>query len=406
MNKNYQEPIWTKSFIGISVTQFMVYLTFYALLTTLPIFVIKQLGGTNAQGGLAVTLMLITAIIVRPFSAKFLDWVGKKKGLIICVAIYTATTFVYIWTDQFMPLMLLRLFHGISFGVISTATGAIAADVIPEKRRGEGLGYFAMAMNLAVVAGPFISLTLLQFVSFQVLFTTLSILMIGGIVCSLVVHVAQNTNTQQEQVNKKFSLHDMIELKALPISLICSLASLAYASVLSFVSVYSESIGLASVSSYFFLVFAIVMIISRPYFGPLFDTKGPKYVILPCLLLFAVGLAALSITHNGWMLLLSAALTGLGYGTILPSFQTMAIQAAPSHRSSHATATFFMVYDTGIAVGSFIWGFVVSGFGFPSLYLLCALLVVVTTILFMVHQSWQHKHHTPQSNELSANTSS
>ncbi|WP_158701749.1 MFS transporter [Lentibacillus sp. Marseille-P4043] len=387
---NNQQPIWTRSFISISVTQFMVFLVFYALLTTLPIYVIDNMGGSEAEGGLVVTVMLIAAIIVRPFSAKLLDKLGKKKGLIISVAIFTATSFLYIWTDQFISLLLLRFFHGLSFGVISTATGAIAADVIPPSRRGEGLGYFAMAMNLAVVAGPFIGLSLLQFITFQMLFVILSVLMISGVICSILVHVpATDAVNNSETVKHKFTLHDLIELKAIPIALISSLASLAYASVLSFISVYADSIGLSAAASYFFLVFAIVMIASRPYFGKAFDLRGPSFVILPCLFIFAIGLVMLSFTDNAWMLLISAGLTGLGYGTILPSFQTMAIQAAPNHRSSHATATFFMFYDSGIAVGSFVWGFVVAAFGFEKLYILCAVVVLVAVGLFSLHQGKQ-----------------
>ncbi|WP_099157837.1 MFS transporter [Virgibacillus ndiopensis] len=391
MSNAKQQPIWTKSFIGISMTQFMVFMIFYTLLTTLPIYVINSLGKSEADGGLIVTVMLVAAIIVRPFSANLLDKTGKKRGLILSVATFTVTTFFYIWIDEFIPLLILRFIHGLSFGVITTATGAIAADVIPHDRRGAGLGYFAMAMNLAVVVGPFIGLSLLQFVSFKMLFVILSILMIAGLIFSIIVHVPQENEITIKAGNHKFSPNDLIELKAIPIALISSFVSLAYASILSFISVYSDSLGLSAAASYFFLVFAIVMLISRPYFGRTFDIKGPNYVILPCLFIFAIGLLTLSFTGSAWMLLLSAGLIGLGYGTLLPSFQTMAIQTADHARSGHATATFFMLYDTGIAVGSFVWGLVVAGVGFQKLYMINVILVVVVIGLFLLYQSRQQR---------------
>ncbi|WP_404452208.1 MFS transporter [Virgibacillus necropolis] len=387
MKENNQQAIWTKSFIGISLTQFLVFIAFYTLLTTLPIYVINNLGGSQTEAGLVVTVMLIAAIIARPFSGNLLDYIGKKKGLVLSVAIFTATSFLYIWIDEFTPLLLLRFFHGLSFGVITTATGAIAADIIPAARRGAGLGYFAMSMNLAVVVGPFIGLTLLQFASFKTLFIVLSIIMVAGVISSIVVHVPKNTVIINKSVKFKFSFSDLIEMKALPVALISSLVSLAYASIISFISVYSNSIGLATTASYFFLVFAIVMLVSRPSLGKAFDTRGPKFVILPCLFIFAIGLVLLSFTSTPWMLLVSAGLIGLGYGSLLPSFQSMAIQAAPRSRSGHATATFFMLYDSGIAVGSFVWGVVVAAFGFQQLYILCALLVLVVMVIFNLHQS-------------------
>jgi predicted MFS family arabinose efflux permease len=391
--KNQLEKIWTRSFISIFMTQFLVFVVFYTLITTLPLYVIQEMDGTEAQGGLVVTSILIAAIAVRPFSAGLLDRIGKKKGLVLSVSVFALTTFIYIGIESFVPLMILRFIHGLSFGVITTATGAIAADLIPPARRGAGLGYFAMSMNLAVVAGPFIGLSLLQFVSFKTLFIILSIFMIAGILSTLLVHVKEPVGAETTVKKGKLSIHSLVELKALPIAIIASLISLAYASILSFISVYAESIGLAAAASFFFLVFAGVMLLSRPSLGRAFDSRGARFVILPCLLIFVAGLVMLSITSSAWMLFVAAALIGLGYGTLLPSFQTMAIQTAEPARSGHATATFFMLYDAGIALGSFIWGLVVSGYGYQSLYLVCAVLVLVVMVLFNMYYKKQQKPH-------------
>ncbi|AVR00102.1 MFS transporter [Oceanobacillus iheyensis] len=391
--KNQLEKIWTRSFISIFMTQFLVFVVFYTLITTLPLYVIQEMDGTEAQGGLVVTSILIAAIAVRPFSAGLLDRIGKKKGLVLSVSVFALTTFIYIGIESFVPLMILRFIHGLSFGVITTATGAIAADLIPPARRGAGLGYFAMSMNLAVVAGPFIGLSLLQFVSFKTLFIILSIFMIAGILSTLLVHVKEPVGAETTVKKGKLSIHSLVELKALPIAIIASLISLAYASILSFISVYAESIGLAAAASFFFLVFAGVMLLSRPSLGRAFDSRGARFVILPCLLIFVAGLVMLSITSSAWMLFVAAALIGLGYGTLLPSFQTMAIQTAEPARSGHATATFFMLYDAGIALGSFIWGLVVSGYGYQSLYLVCAALVLVVMVLFNMYYKKQQRPH-------------
>ncbi|WP_085505256.1 MFS transporter [Thalassobacillus devorans] len=387
MEQSKREPIWTKSFISISLTQFTVFLVFYALLTTLPIYVIHDMNGTEAQGGLTVTAMLVAAILIRPFSGKLIDVIGKRKTLFVSIMVFTMTTFLYIGIKDFIPLLWLRLFHGLSFGLFTTVSGAIAADVVPESRRGEGIGYFAMAMNLAVVVGPFIGLSVLQFAPFQVLFILLSVFMISGALSAFLVKVPQATEAVRKTGTFKLSLHDLIETKAVPIALISSLAALSYSSILSFLSVYANAIGLSSAASYFFLVFAMAMLLSRPYLGRAYDIKGPKFVIIPCLFIFAFGLVFISFTSAAWMLLASAAIIGLGYGTLLPSFQTMAVQSAPIARSGHSTATFFMFYDTGIAAGSFVWGLVVAKAGFQQLYLISAVVVLVLIGLFYTYQA-------------------
>lgn len=387
MDDSRKPPIWTKSFIGISLTQHILFIVFYALLTTLPLYVVRELNGSNSDGGLVVTAMLVAAILIRVVSAKIIEKIGIKKGLVYGVIAFSITTFGYIWIHEFGALLTLRFIHGLSFGLLTTATGTLVANIVPTERHGEGIGYFSMAMNLAMVLGPFIALTLLQFTSFQLLFVVLSLITIGAVFLSFIVQVPYEESAQESRKAVALSLHDFIEVKALPISAIMALSSFAYASIISFVSVYGDSIGLARAVSYFFLVYSIAMLISRPYFGKKFDTRGPAHAIIPGLLFFTIGLILLSFTSSSWMLLLSAVFTGLGYGTVTPSFQTMAIQTTSRARSGHATATFFMALDLGLALGALLLGFVVEILGFSVLYQLSAVLALVVLGLFiMMHK--------------------
>src|SRR5699024_9081503 len=220
-----------KDFISISITQFFVFIAFYTLLTTLPIYVIQQLEGTNSEGGLVVTAMLVSAILMRPFSPKILEFVGKKKGLIIGVIAFTLTNFLYLWIDQFIPLLIVRVIHGLSFGFLTTVTGAIVADIVPKSRRGAGLGYFSMAMNLALVIGPFLGLSLLEVTTFENLFIVLNIFLLIAVLCSFLVRVPSHTDPQGE-VSFKLKASDLIEKKAVPIALISGLVGMAYASIM------------------------------------------------------------------------------------------------------------------------------------------------------------------------------
>lgn len=387
-----QERIWTKNFISLALTQLLLFTVFYSLLTTLPIYVIEDLGESASNAGLVVTFMLASAIIVRPFSAKVLDIVGRRKTLIISVSLFTITTFIYLWVPSFGFLLVLRFIHGISFSIVTTATSAIAADIVPEARKGAGMGYFAMAMNLAVVVGPFIGLTILQFMSFTTFFLILSILMLISVGMSLLVHLPKEKDAgQQAQSSLAITLSDLIEIKAIPVALISGLVGIAYASILSFVPVYAAEKGLATTASYFFLVFAVVMIVFRPYLGRAFDEKGARFVLVPSLIIFSVGLFALGMTTGSVMLLVAAGLIGLGYGTLLPGFQTLSVQSTTGDRSGHAISTFFIFYDLGIAIGAGIWGAVIANLSFEAMYFSGASLILVTAGILYVLLTRQQK---------------
>ena len=377
-----KRPIWTKSFINISISTFFIFVVFYALLTFMPLYVLNDLGGTATEGGLAVSIFLLSAIIMRFFAGMILEKFGKKKILIISLFLFMVSTVLYIFVGSFTVLLLLRFFQGIWFSLLTTVAGAIAADIIPPERRGEGLGYYGIAMNLAVVAGPFIALSLQPFIAAQKIFIILSVIMIIGFFCALAVKVDEEPFEKEEK--HKLTLNDFLEKKSMPIATVGFFISFAYASILTFISVYAESLGLIKAASFFFVVYAIAMLVVRPFSGRLFDTLGPGVVIIPSIIIFGVGLISLSFTESSWMLLVSGALVGLGYGTLLPSFQTLAIQAAEKHRSGYATGTFFAFYDSGIAVGSVSLGLIAGIAGYSNLYLMLGIFV----ILIVFYYAW------------------
>lgn len=377
-----KRPIWTRSFINISVSAFFVFTVFYALLTFLPIYVMNDLGGTAAQGGLAVSVFLVSAIIMRFFAGMILEKYGKRRILILSVLMFAVSTILYVFIGDFTPLLFLRFFHGIWFSLMTTVGGAIAADIVPPERRGEGLGYYGIAMNIAIVAGPFIALTLQPFIAARTIFIIFSVIMVIGFFCALAVRVEETAPVLREG-RRKLTLHDFLETKAMPIASVGFFISFVYASIVSFISVYAESLGLLKTASYFFLVYAVAMLLVRPFSGRIFDTKGPNVVIIPSCIMFAVGLFSLSITQSPWMLLLSGALVGLGYGTLLPSFQTLAIQAADKHRSGYATGTFFAFYDTGMAIGTASLGIIAVSLGYSNLYLLLGVFVLLIVLYYM-----------------------
>lgn len=378
-----KRPIWTKSFINISISTFFIFTVFYALLTLVPIYVLDEdgLNGTAGESGIAVSIFLVSAIIMRFFAGLILEKFGKRKILILSVLMFAVSTILYMFVDGLVPLLYLRFFQGIWFSLVTTVAGAIAADIVPPERRGEGLGYYGIAMNLAIVAGPFIALTLQPYVAYRTIFLIFGMIMVVGFLCALFVRVEEQPVNKKEKRKLQFS--DFLEKKSLPIASVGFFISFVYASIITFISVYAESLGLIKTASFFFVVYAVAMLMVRPFSGRLFDMRGPNIVIVPSCIIFAIGLISLSFTHSSWMLLLSGALIGLGYGTLLPSFQTLAIQAADKHRSGYATGTFFALYDSGMAIGSVSLGVIAGILGYSNLYRALAVLLIAIIFYYL-----------------------
>lgn len=389
-NLEKKEPIWTKPFVSLFFTNISVFIVFYGLVTTLPLYAIGVLNRTDEEAGLLMTVFLLSAIVVRPFTGKILDIAGKRKMLWIGLALYLICTVLYYFIQPFAGLLVLRFVQGIWFSIITTATLSIAADIVPITRRGAGLGYFSMSTNLAVVLGPLIALAVIQSYSFDVLFVVLSILMIVGVLTSL--SAPAGVIPVKNDVKSKLSFGDLFEKRAVPVAFLGSLIALSYASVLSYLSIYAQEKGLLALASSFFLMFAAVMLLTRPFTGRLFDEKGPQYVIIPGFIFFAIGLVLLANMDSAISFLIAGAFVGFGYGALVPSFQTLAVQSTKHERSGYATATFFTFFDSGLAIGSFVLGLIALHFGYESVYLVSGALAFAVLILYMViHRKKKHE---------------
>ncbi|MCQ6280763.1 MFS transporter [Bacillus sp. EB600] len=379
--------LWTKNFISIAIANFLAFTTFYYLLVTLPIYALQGLNGNESEAGLIVTIFLIAAIITRPFAGKWIERIGKYPVLLIAFLIVCGSSFFYFITQSITQLLILRFFHGIGFGMATTATGAIVADLIPESRKGEGMGYYGLTLNLGMVIGPFLGLTIMHHAGTNSMFYINALLALFALIAGFFVRIPKKTVTQEvKEIESNKGIKSLFEGSAIPISLISAFFALAYSAIVSFVSVYAKRIGLVEAASYFFVVYAIVLLISRPFTGKWFDQYGANKVIYPAILLFAVGTYLLSVSTSSLIFLLSAALIGLGWGTIFPSLQTIAIQIAPADKRALATATFLSIFDFGFGIGSFLFGLATVKVGYGSLYFYCTFIVLAGIgVYYLLH---------------------
>lgn len=376
-----KQRLWSKDFLSISFTSFFLFIGFYILLTTLPIYVLEDLHGDETEVGLIVSVFLIAAVLCRPFTGKWVDELGRKKILLIAMCIFSISSFFYFWADSLPLLLGIRFLHGIGFGMATTATGAIVADIIPNERKGEGLGYYSTFMNLAMVIGPFTGLTMMQYASMNWIFVLCTVLAFIALLLSAAANIPENilnVNTKSE----KISFDSLFEKKAIPVALVTGILAFSYAGILSFIPIYAKELGLFEVASFFFVVYAATILISRPFTGRWFDLYGENKIIYPAIILFAIGMLLLSQAHYPFTFLLAGAIIGLGYGTIIPSLQTVAIKNAAPERRGLATSTFFTLLDAGVGLGSYFLGIIAVRSSLSSLYFLLTFVILLALITY------------------------
>lgn len=374
--------LWTKDFVIVSSINFFITLIFYLLMVTLAIYAVNELDASTSEAGLISGIFIIGTLIGRLFIGRFIDSIGRKKTLFIGLIFFTLTTILYFVDLGIGFLLVNRLIHGMAMGMASTATGTIVAQIIPPTRKGEGIGYYSMSATLATAIGPFIGLFMAQHTSFQIIFSFCLALGVISLITAFFLYVPVLKVTAKVTESKGFKLSNFIEPKALPISIITLLLAFCYSSVLSFISFYAIEIDLVNTASFFFVVYAVAVLISRPFSGPLMDRKGSNFIMYPAFIIFGVGLLLLSMTTNSFTLLAAGFLIGLGFGNMQSSSQAIAVKLTPPHRMGMATSTFFIMLDAGLGFGPYILGFIIPITGYSTLYVILGVLVILTSVLY------------------------
>ena len=377
--------LWTKDYISVCLTTFFMFLNYYYLLVTIPIYLIQDLQGNTTQAGILVAVFYVAAILIRPIAGKWIETYGIKKIFLVSLIIYLVAAFMYFFTTTLISLTVLRFIHGIGFGMITTSTGTIVASIIPNGRKGEGMGYYGLMMNISMALGPFVGLLAITQWGSSVMFIVSAVSVVIGTITGFLISLPKEeikVATEKPVKHKGLKMKDLIELSALPISLVSFFFALVYASIVSFVSVYAKELQLTEIASYFFIVYVIALLISRPFTGKWFDQYGANIIMIPSIISFALGMFLLSQAEGAFLFLLSAAFIGLGWGTIFPTAQTIAIQVAPPERKSVATATFLSTMDSGIGIGSVIVGIVGAQLGYSSLYFYSSIMVLAGLVVY------------------------
>lgn len=370
----------------MSASSFFQYMAHYALIAALPVVVTGPLGGNEWQAGLVMTFFQIGAVLFRPLAGKWIDQFDKKRMLFVILAAFLVVSAMYLGVSGLglYALLLIRFLHGGVFAVGTTAVAATAALIVPEQRKGEGIGYFAMFSTLAMVVGPFFSLTLISQYPPDILFGSIVVL------ASLAFWTA-NRNTLDGLAGKgkktggrSLRWYDFIEARALPVAFIAGLLFFAYAGVLVFVPIYARLLELTQYTSLFFATYALSIVATRPLIARLFDRAGMNTVVYSGIIMFVIGLVGLSQVQGAAGFLIVAAVIGAGFGALSPTFQALAVQVSPSRRAGVATSTYFLALDISVGIGSFLLSFLAAGAGYRSMYLFTAVVVGLAAVAYYI----------------------
>lgn len=390
MEQTVRDRLFTRDYIFVCIASFLMSFSFFILVPTLPLYLSDTFDIGQSMVGVVLSCYVIAVLSVRPLAGFVADTLPRKSVYIVAYAIFVATFLGYFFITQTLALfILLRVFHGFSFGMLTTAGNTLVIDVMPSSRRGEGLGYYGVTNNLAMAFGPMVGLFVVSSGNYTLLFLTSLLTGIVGLLLGWTVRVPRKVLA--DKVEFKLSADRFFLKEGIRGCIAFFLLAIPYGMTTSYVALYAREVGITHNAGLFFTVMAAGLIASRLHSGKQVD-KGyiTETIRLGISIAFvgAVGEALLAFVAGysltgGYITYFGAALLfGYGYGTLFPAYNTLFINLAPNSRRATANATYLTGWDVGIGGGMLLGG-AISEFGYAYCYMFGCVLILLALLFFV-----------------------
>lgn len=385
------DKLWTKNFLSASIGNFLLFFAFYLLLPIFPLYLIDTFEASKSVVGLVLSAYTLAALLIRPMSGFLLDMFPRKPQYLLAFLLFVVTFISYPLVTSINLFLLFRILHGFSFGYVTTAGNSLVVDILPSSRRGEGLGYFGVANNMAMVVGPMISLLMYEKgLGYNMIFIMSIISGLLGFIFAMSIRIKKPfvPNPKQALTLDRFFL-----FKGFKAGITFLLTGIPYGMMMTYLAIYAAELNITLGTGVFFSLFAVGLITSRMVSGKMVDRGKLTNAIQIGLITSALGMLLLAslqrisdFSHLAVLILFFTlpVILGLGYGLLFPAFNTLFVNLAPNNRRATASSTFMTSWDIGVGLGLVLGGrFADSEGGLSMAYMVGSLLIIFSYIYFI-----------------------
>lgn len=365
------EKLWNPMFLSVFFASAVLNLSQQMSNSMLSLYA-KANGSPASQIGTLMSMFAVTALVFRFISGPAQNAFRRRYvtcfGLGCMTVAYLGFSFAteigkVLGIPMVYVLMLFRLIQGIGNAFGNACMMTMASDVIPKKQFSTGMGYFMCAQVVAQAIGPTIGIWLRGQLGYEKSYLVVAVVMAVGILLC-----ARVKEAPRKLVPFNLKLDNMIAKEALIPAGVTFLVAMGFTSINSFMLVYAEERGIPSEqASYFFTVYAVTMLATRPMIGKLTDKYGFNKVGIPCIIMTALSLVLIGISSTLPILLLAAFINAFGYGAVQPALSSLCIKAVQPEKKGSASSTNYIGLDSATIVGPTVCGWIAQALGYTPL---------------------------------------
>jgi MFS family permease len=363
----------TAQIVSIVFFTFLCYFMIGLPMAVLPGYVHGQLGYGSVLAGLVISIQYLATLLSRSHAGRMADNVGPKQTVMIGLAACAASGVFLLLAYAFQrspavslgALMIGRLVLG--FGESWVGTGCITWGIgkVGATHTGRVISWNGISTYGALAIGAPLGVQLQTEWSFGAVGA--AVLAAGLLGLALAAPRAKVAVVGGARMAFK-----RVVASVLPHGLALGLASVGFGSIAAFITLYYASHGWQGAATSL-SVFGCFFIGARLLLGNTIPRFGGFRVAIASISIEVVGLLLLWLASGPWAALTGAALAGFGFSLVFPSLGVEAVSQVPAGSRGAALGAYSAFLDLSLGITGPVAGLIVTGFGYPAIFLFAAL---------------------------------
>jgi predicted MFS family arabinose efflux permease len=339
--------------------------SFFLLLSVLPMLA-AAVGASSSGAGLITGSLLLGTVIAEAVAAAGIRRFGYRTVLAAGAALLGAPALALLPREPQAVMMSVSFVRGLGFGLCGVATGALAATLLPPGRRGEGLGLLGLVSGVpAVVALP----AGVWLAGHHLATAVAAMAAVAGLLPLATIRWLPGRGEAHSTPPAARTRRAPGAALRLPmIFAACTIAAGVLDSFLPLAKGVSSNLCSAAL-----LVQAITATLSRWRAGRYGDRHGHARLLIPALIVAALGMAAMMWLASPALIFASMVLFGAGFGVIENATFALLIERLPEAKAS---TLWNLAYDAGYGAGPAAFGLFAARVGYPATFALTGILVL------------------------------
>lgn len=336
-----------------------------------------SLGADSILAGIITGSMSIVSIFLRPIAGNLVDLYSKYclsliGGILILIGVSG-----YWLVNTSGLLILFRLINGTGFVLATICMTTWLAFLVPRRFVGEAMGFYGLMNALAMAVAPLIAINSYKVIGYRY---SMMIASLAAVIMLIMIKFVKNHAIPQNKLSLKNIKHiGIIQKDTIPVALLMLFFSIPYfatqADLVEYVAMRKLSVSVG----YFFLIYALSLLIIRIWLKRFFDTIAFGFWFWLSLIAMIIFLISMAFMKNNFIMLIAAVALSIGYGVIYSINQTTALLLSPLDQQGLASSTVYLGLDLGMASAPILGGIIASTI--PHFYFYPIMLIMVPFVL-------------------------